>query len=284
MNQKRKRPEKTFKPKELFVQDLMNLKEDDFLKFVDQQKNEQWDALPITKQDLRRKEDAERIENLAGSHLHHPTNFKVKEWLVKNSKKIEEMEYVGFTDELILAFMNTEFHRAYDTLSIQNHPILKCDDLSQFMRYFKNELGVSFNFICTQTEEKGQCLLVSNVCDFDFTYFCVYLSFPKTNIETFMHDHMFKNGIILLRYDLNSKTVESAGGEKKEEQQNTKTKSDNNNDNVQESEYQTLIESFKDLKIKIKRSFFMACPCVNSSSVDMNDLICIIEGGNVGES
>jgi hypothetical protein len=278
MSKKRKKEQKdgTFSPKELYVHDLVKMKEDDFLTFVDKKKNEEWESLPVVKIDTERREHRDRLLKIIKSHFHHPTDFKIKDWM-KSEKVVSDTEFVGFPDEVLLSFMNSEFYNEYEKLCISNHRIFRTDNLCDFLNFFKHEHRKSFNFICTQTGKKGDCLLAANVCGFDFIYFCVIVEFQKMDIEKLMQDVSFGNGIILLRYEYNSETVNSDNSDENQDKKR-------NDDNMQEEEYLELIERTRDVKMTIKHKFFLACPCTKSCIYNTEDISSIIEGVQNDES
>lgn len=262
MNSKRQKVESKMDPRQLMINEMMSMSEDQIIEKVTERKNEEWENLPIKFSDgkLTKKE---RVNEIVFGHYHHPTDFHFSKWMhgfqIKNT---EPIQMLGMNQELEGFVMEMEVYRSIENMRVTNNPILESQNLKEILSYFLNEISLAFNFMCTETG-KNSIALIANICEFDAIYFCILLDTKGTNISSLFKESTYSNGIILLQYDYNSESISAKEGEAKR----------NQSDNVQRDEYHNLIERMPKINVKIQNMFYFACPCIVQGKLNPEDVI-----------
>jgi phosphoribosyl-ATP pyrophosphohydrolase len=262
-----------FNPMNVLIQDLIASTEDEVIKVFTEEKEQEWDGLPV-KHSEGNAAKKERVTDIVFNHFHHPTDFDYAKWIkgVKATRPEDPLQMISMGSKLESFLMEMEAFQQIEKTRITRNPILKSDNLKDILSFFLYDLNIIFNFMCTNVPT-GETALIANICEFDIIYFCIMLDAKSNNINSIFNDLLYQNGVVMLQYDWDSRSIITK--ERKQSQQE-----DNNSngvdDNMQREEYERLIQKIPKIVCEIKNMFYFACPCLSEEKLRPEDVICCI--------
>lgn len=262
-------------PKVLSIAHKFMSKQDEILQAIENIKTQESENLPVYVNKYMEQQDKKnRVNKIIDSHYHHPSEFKLFNWVSDLSPTSRtDIQYSQIPEDVQVFMQDIDLVADIEKIYIEKNPIIFSSSLAEVLTFYYKR-GFLFNFLYIGESGKQDCILVGNVCEFDMIYFCISMDIKDREQFKYLTDITFSSNILLLHYSLNSSSVSNEEEEKLNDNDKDKKKEEVNqeqHDNIQKEEYLNVVKRLVSIQIKISFPFFMTCPCFRDKSISSGD-------------